>query len=89
MLKLYKSLQRKKGKQNGRRKLEKEIGEAIADTAENKEDREKQRGIEIVDMLAAEGVTYSEAYSILKSADYELSRRRYSETKDKRVTTNK
>lgn len=33
----------------------KEIGEAIADTAENKEDREKQRGIEIVDMLAAEG----------------------------------
>lgn len=89
MLKLYKSLQRKKGKQNGRRKLEKEIGEAIADTAENKEDREKQRGIEIVDMLAAEGVTYSEAYSILKSADYELSRRQYSETKDKRVTTNK
>lgn len=67
----------------------KEIGEAIADTAENKEDREKQRGIEIVDMLAAEGVTYSKAYSILKSADYELSRRRYSETKDKRVTTNK
>lgn len=67
----------------------KEIGEAIADTAENKEDREKQRGIEIVDMLAAEGATYSEAYSILKSADYELSRRQYSETKDKRVTTNK
>ena len=55
---------------------------------ENKENREKQRGIEIVDMLSAEGATYSGAYSILKSADYELSRRQYSETKDKRVTTN-
>lgn len=56
---------------------------------ESKESKERQRGIEIVDMLAAEGATYSEAYSILKSADYELSRRRYSETKDKRVTTDK
>lgn len=55
---------------------------------ESKENREKQRGIEIVDMLAAEGATYSEAHSILKSADYELSRRQHSETKDKRVTTN-
>lgn len=54
---------------------------------ESKENREKQRGIEIVDMLAAEGATYSEAYSILKSADYELSRRRSNETKDKCVAT--
>lgn len=67
----------------------KEIGEAIGDTVENKEDREKRRGMEIVDMLAAEGATYSEAYSILKSADYELTRRRSNETKDKCVAIKK
>lgn len=49
---------------------------------------ERRKRKAIIDALAAEGATYSEAYSILKSADFELSRRRYSETKDKRVTTN-
>ena len=48
--------------------------------------KEKKRGIEIVNMLAAEGVNYSEAHSILKSAQYELSERQYIETKDKPVT---
>lgn len=89
MLKLYKSLQRKKGKQNGRRKLEKRDRGSNSRHSRKQRSREDQRGIEIVDMLAAEGVTYSEAHSILKSADYELSRRQHSETKDKHVTTNK
>lgn len=46
-------------------------------------EREEKRGIEIVDMLAAEGATYKEAYSILKSAEYELMRRKDAETKEK------
>ena len=51
-------------------------------------ERERKRGIEIVDMLAAEGATYSEANLILKSAEYELSKRKYVETKDKAVAAN-
>lgn len=57
--------------------------------AEKEKNWKEEKGKAIIDTLADDGVTYGEAYSILKSADYELSRRRYSETKDKRVTTNK
>lgn len=49
-------------------------------------EREEKRGIEIVDMLAAEGATYKEAYSILKSAEYELMKRKDAETSNKAVT---
>lgn len=50
-------------------------------------DNAKQRGIEIVNMLAGEGMTYREAYSILKSAEFELGERKEKETVNKTVTT--
>lgn len=53
---------------------------------ENRKSKEKVRGIEIVDMLAAEGATYDEARSILQSAEWELGERKYKETAGKAVS---
>lgn len=47
------------------------------------------RGIEIIDMLAAEGATYTEAHSILRSAEFELGKREHGETKNKPVQIKK
>lgn len=52
----------------------------IVDTKTNRQ------GIEIVDMLAAEGVTYIEARSILKSAEWELGKRMNKEKVSKSVS---
>lgn len=46
----------------------------------------EQRGIEIVDVLANEGATYEEASSILKSAEWELLKRKFEETKNKNIS---
>lgn len=52
---------------------------------ENKESKMDKRGIEIVDMLADEGMTYREAQLILKSAERELGKRKSEATVDKRI----
>lgn len=59
----------------------------MAENNNNREmkDNKDQRGIEIVNMLAQEGFSYSQAYLILLSARSELDKRKHNETKDKCV----
>lgn len=56
---------------------------------EKKESKTDKRGIEIVDMLADEGMTYREAQLILQSAEWELGERKCKETAGKAVSKNK
>lgn len=47
--------------------------------------RTGRRGVEIVDMLAAEGMTYGEAHLVLRSAEWELGERKNKETVSKMI----
>ena len=49
-------------------------------TKNEERSREDQRGIESIDMLADDGVTYGEAQAIIKAAEWELGRRKHSDT---------
>lgn len=45
--------------------------------AEKEKNWKEEKGKEIIDALADEGVTYGEAQEIIKAAEWELGRRRH------------
>lgn len=53
---------------------------------EKEKNWKEEKGKAIIDVLAYEGVTYDEAYLILKSAEWELGKRKGEETNGKRIS---